>query len=38
VSGRVEAHLLNAGVGQAVEALVKAGENGPHHARQSLGA
>ena len=36
MGGRVEAHLLDARVGQAVEPLIEAGENGPHDPHQSL--
>ena len=37
VGGRIEAQLLDARVGQAVEPVVEAGENGPHDPHQSLG-
>ena len=36
VGGRIETELLDARVGQAVKPVVEAGENGPHHAHQSL--
>lgn len=36
VGGRIEAHLLNPRVGQAVKPAVEAGEYGPHDPHQSL--
>jgi hypothetical protein len=37
VGRRIEAQFLEARVGQAVEPIVEAGENGPHDPHQSLG-